>query len=65
MNTETAQLYQTAQEILDAQARGEPLAMLSPKAAAVVAAGHKTLAKKTKKQKRKMAKESKRRNRKK
>jgi hypothetical protein len=43
VNTETATLYRTPEEIAAARARGEPLAEISEEAARVVEAGHDAL----------------------
>jgi hypothetical protein len=64
MNTETGAIYRSEQDIAAAQARGEPLAFVSERVARAVAIGTRALDRKKKvKTRRKMAKQSRRRNR--
>ena len=63
MNTDTGALYRTRDAIDAAQARGEPLAMVSERVARLVGAGQRAEAKAAAKRRRKMAKQSRRANR--
>jgi hypothetical protein len=67
LNTDTGAFYEGLADILAAKARGEPLAELGAEAAHVVRAGHAALQREqrqaTRKIRRKMAKQSRRRNR--
>lgn len=64
MNTDTGALYRTAQAITEAQARGEPLAMVSERVARAVEIGTRSIDRKAaRKHKRQMAKQSRRANR--
>lgn len=63
MNTDTGAIYRTQDEIIAAQARGEPLAMVSERVARAVTIGGRVLAKATRKRKRQATKRSKRANR--
>ena len=66
MNIETGALYEGLDAIRAAEARGEPLARLGERAAAIVRLGNRALAQQVKakaKRARKVAKQSRKRNR--
>lgn len=63
MNTDTGAIYRTQEAIEAAQARGEPLAMVSERVVKLISAGRHAEAKAAAKRRRKMAKQSKRANR--
>lgn len=63
MNTDTGAIYRTAQAIAEAQARGEPLAMVSERVARAVIIGTQVVDRAKAKRKRKQAREDRKRNR--
>lgn len=63
MNTDTGAIYRTQEAIEAAQLRGEPLVMVSERVARLMNAGRRAEAKVAAKQRRKMAKQSRRANR--